>query len=77
MKVAVAENPMTAELLAGMLSEAGIRCMVKDVGPAPAFLGAGALASYEIFVLEGDAGAAAAVLSDELPERPQQLHGPE
>ncbi len=76
-RVAVAENPMAAELLAGMLKEAGIRCMVKDVGPAPSFLGAGALASFEIFVLDGDAAAAAAVLSDELPDRPQQLQGPE
>lgn len=77
MRVAVAENPMTAELLAGMLKEAGIRCMVKDVGPAPSFLGAGALASFEIFVLEGDTDAATAVLSDDLPERPQQLRDPE
>jgi hypothetical protein len=76
-RVAVAESPMTAELLAGMLKEAGIRCMVKDVGPAPAVLGAGALASYELFVLEGDATAAAAVLSDELPDRPGQLPEPE
>jgi hypothetical protein len=75
--VAVAENPATAEFLEGLLRAAGIRCMMKSTGPAPSVIGAGVLSTFDVFVLEGDAAAAEAALSDELPARPEQLPAPE
>lgn len=75
MRVAVAENPMTAQLLSELLEQAGIRSLIKNRGAAPAIYGTGVLASYEVFVLEGDADAATRVIGDDLPSRPEQLPG--
>ncbi len=62
-RAAVAENPATAEMIRDALEQAGIRSMLKNRDPIAAYGGAiGSPWTTEVWVLEGDADAAAAVL---------------
>lgn len=73
-QAAVAENPATAQMIQDLLRQAGIRSMVKNTNDASPFLGGSALSfTLEIFVLEGDAVAAEAILSDNRPAPPPRL----
>lgn len=68
-KVAVAENPVTAELIRQTLTEAGVPCLVKNRDPIGVIYG-GALSSpfsMQVFVLEGDEEAAIAALGGRAP----------
>jgi len=80
-RVAIAENSLTAHLIQETLARAGIRCTVKNQDPVS--VAQGVLASpwaLEVYVLEGDAMAAALALGGEgapeplpppaLPSRP-------
>lgn len=63
-RLVVAENQATAALVEDALRHAGIRCLRKDTDAAAVTLGGNWAApwSVEIWVLEGDADAAAAIL---------------
>lgn len=64
-RVAVAENPATAQLIQDALAEAGIRSMLRNRDSAAAYLGSlAAPFALEVFVLEGDADVAAALLGN-------------
>jgi hypothetical protein len=64
-RVAVAENPATAQLICDALTEAGIRSMLRNRDNASAYLGSlAAPFALEVYVLEGDADAASALLGD-------------
>jgi hypothetical protein len=70
-RVAIAENPLTAHLIRETLAQAGIRCMVKNRDPVS--VAQGSLASpwaLEVYVLEGDADAALLALGGETPPEP-------
>lgn len=64
-KVAVAENPPTAELVRQLLDEAGIPCLVKNTDPLGVVYGSlwTSPFSVQIFVLSGDEAHAQAVLA--------------
>lgn len=75
-RAAVAENPITAEMIRDTLEQAGIRSMLKNRDPLSVNTG-GAFAipwAMEVWVLEGDAEAAAAVLGGAPP--PEALPSP-
>jgi hypothetical protein len=63
-RVAVAENPATAQLIRDALSEAGIRSMLRNRDSAAAIMGGGVAMPYalEVLVLEGDVDRASALL---------------
>lgn len=62
-RVAVAENPTTASMIRETLTGAGIQSMLKNRDATSVIWGtAGTPWSVEVWVLEGDAEAAAAVL---------------
>ena len=63
-RVAVAENPITAELIRETLTAAGIRCMTKNRDGLSVMFGGSTPVPWalEIWVLEGDADAASALL---------------
>lgn len=76
-RVAIAENPLTAHLIQETLTRAGIRCMVKNRDPVS--VAQGVLASpwaLEVYVLEGDADAAFLALGGEAGEAPPPLPPP-
>lgn len=66
-KIAVAENPATAELIRQILENAGIRCLIKNTDALGVIYGSGLTASYalQVFVLQGDETAALAALGDD------------
>ena len=72
-KVAVAENPPTAELIKQTLAEANIPCLIKNTSALGVIYGGGLSGSFalQVFVLEGDEAAALDALGgpppDELP----------
>jgi hypothetical protein len=55
-KIAVAENPATAELVRQTLAEDGIRCLVKNTDPIGVMYGSLWTSPFalQIFVLSGD-----------------------
>ena len=63
-RVAIAENSFTAEMLRAQLQEAGIRSLIRNRDSGNAVFGGmgGVNYSLEVMVLEGDADLAAAVL---------------
>jgi len=63
-RVAVVGDPVSADILRDALERAGIRSMVKNVDALTAF-SAGGVTSLEIYVLEGDAAAAAEIVAAE------------
>ena len=64
-RVAVAENPATAQLIRDALGDAGIRSMLRNRDNASAYLGSVAAPfALEIYVLEGDADVASALLGN-------------
>jgi hypothetical protein len=76
-QVAVAENPATAQMIQDLLKQAGVRSLAKNTDSAFSVTGVASLPfTIEIFVLEGDAGVAEAILSDSRPARPEQLPAP-
>ncbi len=77
MQVAVAENPATAQMIQDLLRQAGIHSLAKNTDSAFSVTGVSTLPfTIEIFVLEGDAGIAEAILSESRPSRPEQLPAP-
>lgn len=66
-RVAVAGNMFTAELLKQQLREAGIRSLVRNREGGSGVIG-GIAGTFEVFVLEGDTDLAAAVLGGPPPE---------
>ncbi len=78
MPVAVAENPATAQMVQDLLKQAGIRSMVKNTDSLASITGGvgGMPFTIEVYVLEGDAGTAEAILADEHPARPEQIAAP-
>ena len=73
-RVAIAPNIFTAEMLRGQLQEAGIRAMVRNRDAGNVVVG-GIAGTFELFVLEGDRDLAAAVLGDDPP--PEALPSPQ
>ena len=69
-KIAVAENPPTAELIKQTLAEANIPCLVKNTSALGVIYGGGLSGSYalQVFVLEGDEIAALEALGGGLRE---------
>jgi hypothetical protein len=65
-RVAVADNLFTAEFLRGQLEEAGIPCTMRNREGGAAVVG-GIGGTFELFVLEGDADLATAVIGDGTP----------
>jgi len=76
-RVAVAANHFTAQLLHDQLREAGIPAMVRNRDGGSVVVGALA-GRFELFVLEGDADLASVVLGGPPPEQlaPPSLPGP-
>ena len=70
MRVAVAENGFTAEMLREQLQQAGVRSLVRNRDAGSVVVGGigGLSYSFEVFVLEGDADLATAVLGGPPPE---------
>ena len=67
-RAAVAENQFTAEMIRQTLAQAGIRSMLKNRdGASVTFGGSQSAWSMEVWVLEGDAEAAAALLGGDPP----------
>jgi len=64
-KIAVAENPATADLVQQVLAEAGIHCLAKNTDPLGVMYGTlwSSPFSVQIFVLWGDESAAQAALA--------------
>ncbi len=77
-QVAVAENPATAQMIQDLLRQAGIRSLVKNTDSLFSVTGGmgGMPFTIEVFVLEGDAPAAEAILADERPARTEQIASP-
>lgn len=75
-RVAVAENTITAEMIRETLAQAGIRSMLKNRDGAAVVFGGGLAGSWslEVWVLEGDADAAAVLLGG--PPPPPALSPP-
>lgn len=76
MRIAVAEDPATAEVWRDALEQAGIRSLVRDVDTPAAWSG-GAGLTFEVLVLEGDADAARAIVGaepDAPPPEPRHQH---
>ena len=69
-RVAVAETPLTAQVIQDSLRDAGIPSVARNRDGAAITLGGlgGLLFSVDIFVLEGDADAANALLGGPPPE---------
>jgi hypothetical protein len=70
-KVAVAENPLTAQLIQDSLAEAGIRSLLRNRDGAAVVLGTLGAGSWsiDVYVLAGDADAASVILGGEpVPE---------
>ncbi len=65
-RAAVAENPITAEMIRDQLAQGGIRCMLKNRDALAAYTGGGFANPWtvEVWVLEGDSHAAARILGD-------------
>jgi Putative prokaryotic signal transducing protein len=65
-RIAVAENPATAELVKQELAEAGIQCMAKNTDALGVMSGSlwSSPFSVELFVLSGDEAAAQRVLAE-------------
>ena len=61
--VATAANEMIAGMVAGLLTDEGIRCATKNVGAAVGY-GAPVFDPHQIIVLEADAPRAAGVLAE-------------
>jgi hypothetical protein len=72
-RVAVADNMFTAEFLRDRLKEAGIPSTMRNREGGAAVVG-GIAGTFELFVLEGDADLAAAVIGDGTP--PESLPPP-
>ena len=64
-KIAVAENPATADLVKQVLDDAGIRCLAKNTDPLGVMSGQlwSSPFSVQIFVLSGDESAAQSALA--------------
>lgn len=64
-KIAVAENPATAELVKQILADSDVRCLVKNTDPLGVIYGSlwSSPFSAQIFVLAGDEGVAQAALA--------------
>jgi hypothetical protein len=64
-KIAVAENPATADLVRQVLEDAGIRCLAKNTDPLGVMYGTLWTSPFavQIFVLAGDEAAAQAALA--------------
>ena len=79
-RAAVAENATTAEMIRDTLAQAGIRSMLKNRDAAAVTFGANLAGTWslEVWVLEGDADAAAALLggAPEPPPLPSPSVGP-
>ena len=71
--VAVADNMFTAQLLRDQLRDAGIACSVRNREGGAGIVG-GITGTFEVFVLEGDAPLAEAVLAGDPP--PEALPPP-
>lgn len=71
-RVAVAENELTAEEIRADLAAAGIRCMVKNRDATSVAWGGSVAASFslEVFVLQGDAERATALLGGQPAPEP-------
>jgi len=67
--VAVADNVFTAELLRDQLCQAGIPCTMRNREGGAGIVG-GITGTFEIHVLEGDAGLATTILGDGAPPEP-------
>lgn len=67
MKIAVAENPTTAELVRGLLEHAGVPCLVKNTDPLGVMYGSLWTSPFamQVFVLSGDEAAAQEALAAE------------
>jgi Putative prokaryotic signal transducing protein len=65
-RIAVAENPATAELVRQELADAGIQCMAKNTDALGVMSGSlwSSPFSVEMFVLSGDEAAAQQVLAE-------------
>jgi hypothetical protein len=66
-KIAVAENPTTADLVRQLLEDSGIPCLVKNTDPLGVLYGSLWTSPFavQIFVLSGDEPAAQAALAAE------------
>jgi hypothetical protein len=66
-RIAVAENPATAELVKQELAEAGINCLAKNTDALGVMSGSSWSSpfSVELFVLSGDEAAAQKILADQ------------
>lgn len=73
-KIAVAENASTAELIRQTLEEAGVPCLLKNTDPLGVMWGSALTGPFamQVFVLEGDEARALATLA----ERPVQAIPP-
>jgi carbamoylphosphate synthase large subunit len=69
-KVAVAENLSTAELIKQTLAEAGVPCLVKNTSSLGVIYGGALGGSFalQVYVLEGDEAAAIEALGGRAPE---------
>lgn len=68
-KVAVAENSATAELIKQTLAEANVPCLIKNTSALGVIYGGGLTGAFalQIFVLEGDEAAALEALGGPPP----------
>jgi len=64
-KIAVAENPATGEMVKQLLADAGVRCLVKNTDALGVLAGSAWTSpfSVQIFVLSGDEATAQAALA--------------
>lgn len=73
-RLAVAEDPATAEVWRDALEQAGIRSLVRNVDTLAAWSGGAAL-TLELLVLEGDVEAARAIVDAEpAPQQAEPRH---
>ena len=77
-KAARFDNVVEAQLAHDRLEQAGIRSLLKNVDPLSAYETGALPLAIDLFVLEGDAEAAADLLADEElpPPHAQRHHGP-
>jgi hypothetical protein len=64
-KIAVAENPATGEMVQQVLADAGIRCLIKNTDPLGVMSGSLWTSPFavQVFVLSGDESDAQAALA--------------
>lgn len=79
-RIAVADDPATAEIWRAALRDAGVEALVKNANPLTALSG-GAVLSLEVWVLQGDADEALTVLGAEpaagsAPRESDRRHAP-